>query len=198
MKNSKIIFLTTLLGLLFLTFSPQEATAQSRKENKKHQTNTPPKTKKVAVRNHKAPVQPKRGVVRNQRVTHVAPRAHIVHHGLIDYRYNDGIFYRPQGNAFVITRPPIGIRVTILPPRYTRVYVGSHQIYYDDGVYYNPVGNGNYEVIQPPIGARIEQIPPYSELTYLDGREYYISEGTYYKVVQEYDGRLAYEVVGYI
>lgn len=195
MKNSKFVLLTFLLGLVLFAFNPQEVAAQSRKELKKQKKQN--NSKQVQNQRNNNPQPTRKVVVRNQPIQ-VAPKGHVIRHGQVDYRYDKGVFYRPQGNTFVAIRPPLGIRVTILPPQYIQISLGNRRLFYSEGVYYDPIDSNNYEVIQPPIGARITQIPPYSEITYLDGNEYYISEGIYYKVVQEVDGSLAYEVVGYV
>lgn len=187
MKNSKLVLMTFLLGLMFVAFSPQEAFAQSNRKQKKEVRKQPTSRKSA----------PARTSSRSRTVVTTAPRGHVIRHHNVDYRYDRGIFYRPQGNGFIATRPPLGLRITVLPPTYIRIYAGNRPYYYYDGIYYDNIGSNSYEVIQPPLGARISQIPPYNEVVYLDGREYYLSEGTYYKVVQNNDGTLAYEVTGY-
>ncbi len=189
MRNSKFVLMTFLLGLMFIAFSPQKTFAQKNRKSKKE-------TRKKS-NNRKVAPAPTRAPSRGRTVVTTAPRGNVIRHSNVDYRYDRGVFYRPQGSRFVATRPPVGIRVTILPPNYLRIFAGNRPFYYHDGVYYNDVGNNYYEVADPPIGARINQIPPYSEVVYLDGREYYLSEGIYYKVVQNSDGSLAYEVTGF-
>ncbi len=187
MKNSKLVLTSFLLALMFIAFNPQDALAQNNRKTKKE-------IRKKSRNRNSAKV---RVAGRNRTVITTAPRGKVIRHRNINYRYDRGIFYRPQGNGFVATRPPVGIRITVLPPSHIRIFAGNRPYYYHDGIYYNSVGNNIYEVTQPPLGARINQIPPYNELVYIDGREYYLSEGTYYKVVQNNDGTLAYEVTGF-
>lgn len=115
----------------------------------------------------------------------------------VNYRYNNGIFYRPNGNRFVVARPPIGIRVSVLPSARIQFNFGGRPYYYYDGIYYNRLRSNYYEVVVPPIGARISQLPPFSEDIWIDRQQFYLSDGVFYKIVQDRFGRLAYEVVGY-
>lgn len=191
MKNSKFAIWTFTLGLVLIAFLTQNLNAQSNKERKRA------KKEKVAVSNQQKTNVRTDSPARGRTVVNVTPQARTVRYRNIDYRYHNGTFYRPQGNAFIVTRPPIGIRVNILPAQHMSIRFGNRPYYYYEGIYYDRVNDG-YEVIQPPLGARISHLPQYNERVFLDGREYYLSEGIYYKTVQERDGSLVYEVAGYV
>lgn len=189
-KNLKTAIMTLTFSSILLAFSPQNIHAQSKKELKRSA-----KEKTVTNRQQSAKVR-NTSPTHNRRVVNVTPQARTVRYRNIDYRYHNGTFYRPQGNTFIITRPPIGIRISVLPPQHISLRFRNRSFYYFEGIYYSRI-NEEYEVIQPPLGARINRLPQYNELVFLDGREYYLSEGIYYKTVQEQDGSLAYEVTGY-
>lgn len=207
MKNSKV-FLLLIMGLFLIGYPIDETLAQSKKEQRSRKG----KKKNVAKVNNRAAsnrtVTEIRIAHQNNRnrststgrtrsVKTVSNQSKVIAYRGINYRYNNGIYYRPTGNNFVVIRPPLGIGVAFLPPSRLLFKYNGRPYYYYDGVYYNQVRPNYYEVVAPPIKARISQLPPYSEDVWIDGQQYYVSEGVFYKVVQDGAGRLVYEVVGY-
>lgn len=113
-----------------------------------------------------------------------------------NYRYNNGIFYRPVGSVFQVVFPPIGIQINVLPLGYRRIYVGSLPYYYYNGVFYNSYQNNQYVVVDPPLGAKLPELPYGAQLVTINGNNYYELDGTYY--VEEYNinNEVLYTVVG--
>lgn len=69
------------------------------------------------------------------------------------YFFRSGAWYRAQGPAFVVVRPPVGIRLGILPPSYSTIVIGGVPYYYANGIYYSAVPNtSEYAVVDPPPG----------------------------------------------
>ncbi|MEM7107955.1 MAG: DUF6515 family protein [Bacteroidota bacterium] len=127
----------------------------------------------------------------------VIPRgAVVVRGGGVSYRYHEGIFYRPSGSAFVITRPAVGIRVSVLPPARRRLMVVNQPYFYYYGTFYKPVDN-EYEVVEAPEGALVDALPEGYEVEEIDGIEYYALDGVYYQEVEtdELESGVGYEVV---
>lgn len=79
----------------------------------------------------------------------------IVHHRHERYYYGDGIWYRPYGGRYIVTRPAIGLFVTFLPAYATTVWFGGDPYYYANDVYYawRP-SRREYEVVDPPDSER--------------------------------------------
>lgn len=50
--------------------------------------------------------------------------------GGYNYRYWDGVFYRPFNNLFTVCAPPVGIYINVLPVGYNRIYVNNYPYYY--------------------------------------------------------------------
>jgi len=119
-----------------------------------------------------------------------------IYHGGINYRYQQGYYYRPYGSTFRFVVPPFGIRISTLPPGYHSFNVGPSPYYYYGGVYYRSRPNNQYEVVAPPLGAVVEQLPPNAKVTVIDGRKYYEDDGTYYEESITPDNELEYTVVG--
>lgn len=143
--------------------------------------------------------------VRNyyQPVNVLPKRAKMVHYHGHPYYYRSGIFYRPVGNTYIISRPPIGaliaasiIKTTMMAITLNEIYQGNVLVqpaqtyYYDDGTFYSKKGR-KYEVIQPPIGVVVPVLPSGFEEFILEGETFYRVEDTLYKPV--FDG---FEVVG--
>lgn len=195
MKNSKISIASFLVGFLLFSLLPDTAIAQNRNKRQNAKDD-----KVVVVQKQQPRTTPRRTVVtapQRAKVTKVSRRANTIAYRGVNYRYHNGVFYKPYDNRFIVTRPPVGIRVNVLPANFINIWVGNRNYYYHDGIYYNEVGQNTYEVIAAPLGARISQLPPYNEIVNINGQQYYLLEGIYYQVVQERDGRLTYEVVGY-
>ncbi|MNF58993.1 MULTISPECIES: DUF6515 family protein [unclassified Pseudomonas] len=70
-----------------------------------------------------------------------------------DYFYSGGYWYRPQGQRYVVVRPPYGIRVSDLPDYAREVWIGGALFFLATGVYYSyEAHTGEYVVVQPPAG----------------------------------------------
>jgi hypothetical protein len=101
---------------------------------------------------------PKRG-----HVVKKLPRHHrVIKHRRERYFFDDGIWYRPAVNGFVVARPPIGLVVPVLPSFHTTIWVGSTPYYYADGVYYIwSAGERVYMVTDPPLE---EEVIPHDKI----------------------------------
>ena len=114
--------------------------------------------------------------------------------GGYNYRYWDGVFYRPFNNLFTVCAPPVGIYINVLPVGYSRIYVNDYPYYYYNGTYYDQRGS-NYYVVSPPVGAIVESLPDGYETVVIDGETYYVVDGAQYKPVVVENGEIWYEVI---
>lgn len=120
----------------------------------------------------------------------------IVHTGS-RYHYYNGIFYKPVGSGYVISRAPVGVRVHSVPVGHVRIVMGPKVYYYYYGTYYVKSPNTNdYVTVAPPVGARVDALPDGYRKVYIEDRTYYEFEGVYYKAVIDQYGEVWYEVVG--
>jgi hypothetical protein len=119
-----------------------------------------------------------------------------IYHGGVDYRYQEGYFYRPYGSSFQFVIPPFGIHISSLPMGYRSFNVGPSPYYYYGGVYYKPYSGNQYEVVKPPLGAVVNELPPGAKATVVNGKKYYQYSGTYYEESINDNNRLEYTVVG--
>lgn len=87
-------------------------------------------------------VYPKQGTV-----VQVVNRPTVVVHDRVSYRFADGVWYRPQGNSFVVCAAPVGIRVRSLPRGRRIVRIGGRKLYRYRGVHYQRIG-GAFVVVQ--------------------------------------------------
>lgn len=124
----------------------------------------------------------------------VRPYVNVIFGGM-NYRYQEGYYYRPYGSEFRVVVPPFGIRVSTLPYGYNSLYVGPNPYYYYGGTFYRPYSN-QYEVIAPPLGAVVNQLPTGAKVAVIDGKKYYEDNGTYYEESISNNNRLEYTVVG--
>lgn len=88
--------------------------------------------------------------VRNLPSGHVTVRV-----GRDSYRYNRGIFYRPDRHGYVVVRAPIGARIRYLPPGFISFTIGLNRYFYINSTYYlwEPVTR-EYVVVNAPAGAQ--------------------------------------------
>jgi|YelNatPaOPRAMG01_1025707.scaffolds.fasta_scaffold00852_21 hypothetical protein len=107
--------------------------------------------------------------------------------------FNNGIFYRPYGDHFVVCRPPIGFRINFLPVGFISFSLFNTPYYYYGGIYYQRAGN-EYVVVQPPLGALVQSIPQGGQQLIIDGNTYYIVDGVQYQAVI-YNGQIWYKVI---
>jgi len=132
---------------------------------------------------------------RNTIIRTVPTTYRTINYGGFGYRYNNGIFYRPYNNQFMVIAPPIGIHINILPVGYRRIIVHDHPYYYYNGTYYDSDGADDYSVVSPPVGAVVESIPDGFETVVIDGETYYTVDGAQYKPVVQDNGEIWYEVI---
>ncbi|OGX24578.1 MAG: hypothetical protein A2Y03_10170 [Omnitrophica WOR_2 bacterium GWF2_38_59] len=64
--------------------------------------------------------------------------------------YDDGVYYRREGNVYIVIEPPIGAVVRVIPSYYQEIIINGVIYYTYDRVYYVRVRKG-YEVVQPPV-----------------------------------------------
>ena len=113
------------------------------------------------------------------------------------YHYHNGIFYKPVGNNYVISKAPIGVRVRSVPTGHIRFVLGTSVYFYYYGTYYIHAPRSNeYITVAPPVGARVDALPRGYRKVYIEDLVYYSFEGTYYKVVVDRYGEVWFEVVG--
>lgn len=67
------------------------------------------------------------------------------------YFFDDGIWYRPGVEGFIVVAPPIGLTLSVLPPYYTTIWANGVPYYYADDVYYRWLpAERAYVVSAPP------------------------------------------------
>ena len=132
----------------------------------------------------------------------VTPPSHsrLVYHKGISYRYYDGVYYRPYGNTYVISRPPVGAVVAaVLLKNLVQISIAksdiNHIYYYDDGTYYLRDSTNNYRVIESPHGAVVDMLPSGAMEVRINDVTYYMVGDTYYRPVN-IGGYMRFEVVG--
>lgn len=131
---------------------------------------------------------------RRNSVVNVAPSTSIsVSFGGINFRYNNGVYYRPYQNTYIVTPAPIGIRVRYLPREHRVFNLYNHSYHYYNGAYYE-YQNNDYVVVPPPVGALVESIPDGYEKLQVNGDTYYIVDGVQYRAVLQ-NGEIWYEVI---
>ncbi|MEA5426921.1 DUF6515 family protein [Arcicella lustrica] len=131
---------------------------------------------------------------RRNTVVNVAPSTSIsVSFGGINFRYNNGVYYRPYQNTYMVTPAPIGIRVQYLPREHRVFNLYNRPYHYYNGAYYE-YQNNDYVVVPPPIGALVESIPDGYEKLQINGDTYYIVDGVQYRAVLQ-NGEIWYEVI---
>ncbi len=179
MNKSIVITILLIFSLAFVAQAQHKP--HPKKQVKKH-VNSPKKVKSkkikhVHVHNKKYHHLPRRGSV-----VKVTPGgAVVIKHRGTNYRYHNGIWYKPHGNRFVVWRPYRGLRVRVLPPKHRVVVVQNRTYYYYNGTYYNSVeGADEYEVVEAPIGATVEALPEDYTTEEIDGEEFYVVDDVYY------------------
>jgi len=76
------------------------------------------------------------------------PKNHVViTHRNVNYRYVDGVFYKPHAKGFVVADAPVGISVARLPKYATVVRVRGRRYFRYGGIYYQKVGR-SYKVVR--------------------------------------------------
>jgi hypothetical protein len=74
--------------------------------------------------------------------------------------FRAGVWFRPEGNRYVVVAPPPGVVIPVLPPDYTTIWLRSTPYYYANDVYYTAAPSGGYVVVAPPPEADVVTLPP--------------------------------------
>jgi hypothetical protein len=74
--------------------------------------------------------------------------------------FRAGVWFRPEGNRYVVVAPPPGVAIPVLPPAYTSIWIGGSPYYYANGVYYSEIPSGGYVVAAPPPEYQEVTVPP--------------------------------------
>jgi hypothetical protein len=75
----------------------------------------------------------------------------VINYAGISYRFHDGVWFEPQGPAYIVVAPPIGLVVPTLPSYATTVGNGKQTFLYANDVYYEARPDlGGYEVVNDP------------------------------------------------
>jgi hypothetical protein len=77
--------------------------------------------------------------------------------GNFSFQYNNGVYYRPTTNGYVVAPAPRGAIIQTLPPGYTQVVSNGYVYYCYNNVYYRQAPNG-YIVTEPPVTV-VQQAP---------------------------------------
>ncbi len=198
MKNRFVPFL---LILIIALFSLNTVYAQRGKHKKHpHRPVVKAKPKRRAAVRKPAVVRAHKRNARARRVAHVR-YAHLPKRGArvtvvsgarsirfrkVNYRFHNGVFYKPVGSSLVVHRAPIGIRIKVLPTKHRRIIVGPRTYYYYYGTYYAKTPDTSkdgdeYEVIDAPMGAEVDALPEGYTVETINGNDYYVLDSTYYE-----------------
>ena len=132
---------------------------------------------------------------RNTIITSFSFPYQTIYFGGYNYRYCDGVYYRPYNNVFMVIAPPFGLYINILPFGYRRIFVNDYPYYYYNGTYYDEYEEESYRVVAPPVGAIVESIPEGYETIVIDGETYYKVDNVQYKPVVQDNGEIWYQVI---
>jgi hypothetical protein len=137
------------------------------------------------------------------------------------YYYNNGIFYSPYDDGYVVTAPPVGAAVPGLPKGAKSIMIDNQQFFEYNGVYYKVVINdkgdkvyvvagkngvlnteredGNDDTADqyqgPRVGDMVNRLPDNTRSVTLNGKKYYVSpDEVYYEAVTDNRGNTAYKV----
>ncbi|MDO9375605.1 MAG: DUF6515 family protein [Ferruginibacter sp.] len=136
------------------------------------------------------------GMPRRNSYFNTLPSSYLsIQFGGFNYRYYDGIYYRPYNNMFRVVAPPFGLFINTLPLGHRRIYVRDYPYYYYNGTYYDQRDDDRYVVVSPPVGAVVESIPDGYKTINIDGETYYTVDGAQYKPVLQENGEIWYEVI---
>jgi uncharacterized protein DUF6515 len=126
--------------------------AQSADEHSSAEQSEPPHQHVDNHRGHDH-VYPDRGTIYRE-----LPKGAIaVHHAGLSYRFSDGVWLEPRGQAFIVVAPAIGAVVSALPTFATQFQNSGESYLYANDVYYRARPDlGGYEVVNDPD----EEIPP--------------------------------------
>lgn len=183
MKSIKIVTITSILGMLFMT---QTSNAQRRVVVKKpHRTVVRTTSPRVV---YKRPTP----VVRAVRT--LPATAVVIKRNGVRYHYYNGRYYRYNRGRYVIVTAPRGVRIKVLPVGYRRIVIAGKPYFYFQGVYYVSVNNG-YKVVEAPDNIIVYELPEEAEQVEIDGKTFYEYDAKLYKVVTTPDGK-GFKVVG--
>lgn len=139
----------------------------------------------------------------------VPPQATLVVKSGINYRYLNGIYYKPYHTGFVVISPPIGIRVTVLPTGFVTVYAEGTAYFFAHNTYYVQKSPNVFEVVTKPSVLTasvvstpvikdqiIVSLPQGTDIVTINNHRYYKFGGTYYEKIILENGEDAYKIVG--
>ena len=172
---------------------PISVTAQKKRKTVKKHIKKDRKVKKIRrVAHCKYRHLPKRGrTVKKVGVGYVGIRFKNT-----QFRVHKGVWYRPKGSGFLVTRAPLGIRVKLLPLGHRRMILGTKIYFYYYGTYYAQTEDSNaYEVVEAPLGAQIDALPEGYETVEINGQEYYKIDDTFYEFIESGTSGANYLVV---
>lgn len=72
--------------------------------------------------------------------------------------YDNGVYYRLEGDGYIVVDPPEGAVVRVIPTYYQEIVINGVTYYTYDGVYYVRVRKG-YKVVPPPVVTIVQTVP---------------------------------------
>ena len=88
------------------------------------------------------------------RVQSVPKSSVVVKVGRSKYHYNNGIYYRPKGNGYIVVSAPTGARVRSLPAGFVSFGIGINRYFFVNSTYYLWHSDSReYVVVDKPDGA---------------------------------------------
>ena len=107
------------------------------------------------------------------------PSAETVSGGL---KYFKGVFYKPEGNQWVVVPAPVGARVKDRPAAGSGIVYNNVPYTYYNGAFYvwNREANAA-DVVAPPAGATVTYIPDTAVKTERDGKPCYLYGNTCFR-----------------
>ena len=139
-KKLFVINIIAALALALLVFAPDAEAQKNRRDN------------------HAAPSRHNAAPARFQPRGHqakVLPAGHLrLSVGGSPFFYHGGVFYRPQGSAYIVVTAPIGARVGSLPTGFVSFSIGARRYYHLNATYYfYEPETQEYVVVAEPGGA---------------------------------------------
>ena len=140
MKKLLVISIFAALALVLLVFVPDAEAQNSRRDNNSASARHNGAPARFQPRGHQAKVLP-------------AGHLRLSVKGS-PFFYHGGVFYRPQGSAYVVVSAPIGARVGSLPTGFVSFSIGTRRYYHVNATYYfYEPETQEYVVVAEPEGA---------------------------------------------
>ena len=69
-------------------------------------------------------------------IVQVPLQAVTIHYSGVSYQFYNGVYYCPEGDGFIVVKPPIGMQVEVLPRGTQAIVVKGHKYYCYHNIFY--------------------------------------------------------------